>query len=281
MPARSVARFTTLASPLITLLIAATLQAGCDIVIALAAALAMSREPTREGSVAEVGRAAAFDLALVAPALPPFRCPDGLTEMDYLRRLVAAGARRRYGERPAAHEDLSLRARAWTTLDHELAIIASAVVIVAITWDAPNQVGTWTFLLLWAMRQSAKLNFFLGVLNLSEEFLPKHLAYLRSFLARKPMNLLLPISVTAGTVLLTVLLGAPARCAAAGSCRAGPHGGRREGYWAVPHMVGLPAAVQGGHRPVSVPVAARGATRPRAAGQGQRGEECGREPRHP
>ena len=63
VPARSVARFTTLASPLITLLIAATLQAGCDIVIALAAALAMSREPTREGSVAEVGRA--------GEALPP------------------------------------------------------------------------------------------------------------------------------------------------------------------------------------------------------------------
>lgn len=91
-------------------------------------------------------------------------------------------------------------------LYHELAIIASAVVIVAITWDAPNQVGTWTFLLLWAMRQSAKLNFFLGVLNLSEEFLPRHLAYLRSFLARKPMNLLFPVSVTAGTVVLTLLV---------------------------------------------------------------------------
>ncbi len=72
---------------------------------------------------AEVGRAAAFDLALVAPALPPFPCPAGLTEMDYLRRLVDDGARQRYGERPAPHEDLTLRARAWTTLDHELAII--------------------------------------------------------------------------------------------------------------------------------------------------------------
>ena len=91
-------------------------------------------------------------------------------------------------------------------LHHELAIIATAAAVVALTWGAPNQVGTWTFLLLWAMRQSAKLNFFLGVLNLSEEFLPKHLAYLRSFLARKPMNLLFPVSVTAGTVVLTVLV---------------------------------------------------------------------------
>ena len=36
----------------------------------------------------EIGRAAAFDLSLVAPKLPPFPCPDGLTEMQYLRQLV-------------------------------------------------------------------------------------------------------------------------------------------------------------------------------------------------
>ena len=77
---------------------------------------------------AEIGRAAAFDLSLVAPELPPFPCPPGpggvpLTEMQHLRQLVHAGARRRYGERPAAHEDLSVRARAWRTIDHELQVI--------------------------------------------------------------------------------------------------------------------------------------------------------------
>ncbi len=77
---------------------------------------------------AEVGRAAAFDLALVAPSLPPYPCPDGpdgkpFSEMAYLRRLAEAGGRRRYGERPAPGEDLSLRARAWRTIDHELAVI--------------------------------------------------------------------------------------------------------------------------------------------------------------
>ncbi len=66
----------------------------------------------------------AFDLSLVAPRLPPFPCPDGLDEMAYLRRLVAAGARRRYGDRPDDdREDLSLRARAWRTIEHELDII--------------------------------------------------------------------------------------------------------------------------------------------------------------
>ncbi|MEI7548398.1 MAG: PHP domain-containing protein, partial [Actinomycetota bacterium] len=77
---------------------------------------------------AEVGRAAAFDLSLVAPKLPPYPCPPGpdgapLTEMAYLRQLAESGGRRRYGDRPAPHEDLSLRARAWRTIDHELAVI--------------------------------------------------------------------------------------------------------------------------------------------------------------
>jgi error-prone DNA polymerase len=72
---------------------------------------------------AEIGRAAAFDLALVAPDLPPFPCPPGMTEMQYLRRVTSDGARRRYGERPARSEDLSLRARAWSTIDHELDLI--------------------------------------------------------------------------------------------------------------------------------------------------------------
>ncbi len=76
---------------------------------------------------AEIGRAAAFDLSLVAPDLPPFPCPtvDGrpLTEMEYLRHIAEEGGRRMYGERPNAHEDLSRRARAWQTIDRELDII--------------------------------------------------------------------------------------------------------------------------------------------------------------
>ena len=49
---------------------------------------------------------------------------DGVTtEMPYLRQLVEQGGRRRYGDRPAPHEDLSLRARAWAQIDHELDVI--------------------------------------------------------------------------------------------------------------------------------------------------------------
>lgn len=91
---------------------------------------------------------------------------------------------------------------------HELGIIAVGLTLVGITWQAPNQVGTWTFLVLWTMRTSAKLNLFLGVRNLSEEFLPSHLKYLASFFRRRPMNLLFPVSVTASTALAGLMVGA-------------------------------------------------------------------------
>ena len=83
-----------------------------------------SRYPGATERTVEVARSAAFDLALVAPRLPPFPCPEGLDEMSYLRRLTEEGGTRRYGRRPAdTSDDLSLRARAWRTIDHELAVI--------------------------------------------------------------------------------------------------------------------------------------------------------------
>ena len=93
-----------------------------------------------------------------------------------------------------------------TILYHELAIIVSAAVILWLTWGGANQVGTWTFMVLWSMRQSAKLNVFFGVRNLNEEFLPEHLDYLKSFLTRKPMNLFFPISVTVSTAIAVWLI---------------------------------------------------------------------------
>lgn len=91
-------------------------------------------------------------------------------------------------------------------LYHELTIIVCAGVIVAVTWDGANQVGAWTFMILWGMRQSAKLNLFLGVRNLSAELLPEHLQYLRSFFKRRAMNLLFPFSVTSATVFAALLM---------------------------------------------------------------------------
>ena len=92
----------------------------------------------------------------------------------------------------------SVRAVLW----HELAILLVGCAIVAITWDAPNQVGTGTYLVLWIMRTSAKLNMFFGVRNLSEEFLPAHLAYLESFFRRRRFNAFFPFAVALASVCL-------------------------------------------------------------------------------
>ena len=92
-----------------------------------------------------------------------------------------------------------------TILYHELALIALACAVVALTWNGANHVGTWTFMILWAMRQSAKLNLFLGVRNLSEEFLPLRLRYFESYFTRKPMNVFLPVSVIVSTIVTVIV----------------------------------------------------------------------------
>ncbi|MDX2308676.1 MAG: putative photosynthetic complex assembly protein PuhE [Hyphomicrobium sp.] len=87
-----------------------------------------------------------------------------------------------------------------TLLYHEIAIVLTLVVIGAVTLGQSNETGFWTFFVLWAMRLSAKLNVYFGVPNLTEEFLPPHLTYLKTYFRRQPMNLLFPVSVTASTI---------------------------------------------------------------------------------
>ena len=85
---------------------------------------------------------------------------------------------------------------------HELGILAGGLAIAAITWNAANQVGLWTFVVLWVMRTSAKLNLFFGVRNLSEEFLPAHLTYMGSYFKRRRMNAFLPVCIVFSTLAL-------------------------------------------------------------------------------
>lgn len=84
---------------------------------------------------------------------------------------------------------------------HEIAIFLTLILIWVISIDEANQVGFWTFLVLFGMRLSAKLNIFLGVPHINEEFIPSHLDFLKSYFARREMNLLFPVSVTASTLL--------------------------------------------------------------------------------
>jgi putative photosynthetic complex assembly protein 2 len=107
--------------------------------------------------------------------------------------------------------DASVGRRFWlglqTSLYHELSVIALVLSVLFLSAGGPNQVAGATCVSLWLMRWSAKLNLFLGVRNYNSDWFPEHLQYLDSYTRRAPMNLLFPLSVTAGTTVAVLLLG--------------------------------------------------------------------------
>ncbi len=91
-------------------------------------------------------------------------------------------------------------------LYHELALLACGAAIVALTWNGPNQVGLWTFAALWVLRQSAKINLFLGVPVTNDELMPDAVQFLKTFFARKAVGAFFPISVTLATAILVIMV---------------------------------------------------------------------------
>jgi putative photosynthetic complex assembly protein 2 len=101
---------------------------------------------------------------------------------------------------PQAQGWLRLRYALQAVSHHEIALVVLGLLVTAATWNAPNDTGFWTYMVLWIMRQSAKLNVFLGVRNLNESFLPAHLKYMQTYFNRRAMNPLFPFSVLIGSV---------------------------------------------------------------------------------
>jgi putative photosynthetic complex assembly protein 2 len=114
---------------------------------------------------------------------------------------------------------------------HEIAIVATAGLIAAVTWNAANRVGLWTFVILWLMRWSAKLNIFFGVRNFHAEFWPEHLRYLETFVRERPMNGLFPWSV--------LLAGAGLAVLGTTALEAGVDSARRTGSVLLATLLGL------------------------------------------
>lgn len=87
--------------------------------------------------------------------------------------------------------------RAWSTIAyHEIVLTLLFAFVVLASLGAENMVGTYTFLVLYFARISAKLNLFLGVSRVNTEFLPRHLEHLGSHFKIARMNWLFPVSVT-------------------------------------------------------------------------------------
>jgi len=127
----------------------------------------------------------------------------GALELSFLSGLVtgprrmacAAGCR---GWRHFGHGIMAL-------LYHELALAACAAAVAAACHGQPNVTAACTFGLLWVMRESAKLNLFLGVRNTAAELLPGRLSHLACYFGSSRINPLLPVSI-GGAALVDFLL---------------------------------------------------------------------------
>ena len=105
-------------------------------------------------------------------------CPAELTGWRRFRRAVGVG------------------------LYHDLLIIVVGLVLWYTLLDKPNPVAAWTFVTLWLMRWSAKLNLFLGMPNLDFDLVPEHMRYLASYMAKRAMNPLFPLSILLGVAVI-------------------------------------------------------------------------------
>ncbi|QUL38020.1 putative photosynthetic complex assembly protein PuhE [Erythrobacter sp. JK5] len=84
-----------------------------------------------------------------------------------------------------------------TVMHHEIALALTALMLISLSWSAPNQIGATVFALMFGLRLLSKLNLFFGVPNSSTEMLPPHLDYLKSYFGRNRMTALLALSIAA------------------------------------------------------------------------------------
>ena len=167
--------------------------------VAAAAAGSIAALALSAGETSTSGAFVAFTAAVLAWALP---------ETAFLMGFVT-GSRR--VALPAGSKGWRRFRYAVQSIDHHEAMIAlTALAVWAATAGGANTVGLSTFLILWVMRLSAKLNIFLGVPNVAEAFLPAHLDYLKSYFRKRSMNLLFPLSVSASTAVAALLFSGAA-----------------------------------------------------------------------
>jgi putative photosynthetic complex assembly protein 2 len=161
----------------------------------LVTALAFAALWATKNVVTGYGAVAGFTAAIIA---------WGFNEVAFLTG-VATGPRKT--ELPAGAKGFArFRYAVEAVIHHELLLAATFLAIVAATWGGENQVGVWTFALLWVMRLSTKFNIFLGVAHNTVGLLPPHLVYLETYFRRRAFNALFPLSVTGATIATVMLV---------------------------------------------------------------------------
>ena len=97
---------------------------------------------------------------------------------------------------------LALGASIW----HEISVLFAGALVLTLLYDASNPAGLYSFLVLWLMRWSAKLNLFFGMPNFNTDWFPKRLAYAHSYIRRSPVTWFFPLSMLIASVVAAKLI---------------------------------------------------------------------------
>ena len=150
-----------------------------------------------------VGLGLTSQTATPAGAFVAFACAIGVWGWNELLFLtgVVTGPNRRPAE-AGLKGWARFRAAAASVMHHEVVLLASAGAVAAVTVGGENHVGLCSFMTLWIMRLSAKLNIFVGVPNPGERFLPDNLRYLAGHFRNRPVGLFFAVTITTATIAL-------------------------------------------------------------------------------
>jgi len=138
----------------------------------------------------------------------------GWHELSFLTG-ASAGPRRGMAD-PGLTGVARFRQAAATVMHHEVALALTALLLISLSWNVPNQIGATVFVLMFAMRLISKINLFVGVPNSTSEMLPEQLAYLKTYFGPSRMTVLLALSV-AGIASATAWFASLALAAPVGS----------------------------------------------------------------
>jgi len=119
----------------------------------------------------------------------------GWHELSFLTG-VATGPRRGPAD-PNLTGLARFRQASATVMHHEVALALTALLLISLSWNAPNQIGASVFALMFGLRLTSKINLFVGVPNSTAEMLPDQLAYLKTYFGPNRMTVLLAVSIAA------------------------------------------------------------------------------------
>ena len=128
----------------------------------------------------------------------------GWQEMLFLMGVLAGPSKAPLPEGVSESTRFKLATR--SVIHHELALFGVGILLLLVTWRSPNQVGGATYMVLWLMRLSAKLNLFVGVRNTYAHLLPVHIAYLGSYFRQRTTVSKFFVGSTSFAALLTTVL---------------------------------------------------------------------------